>query len=61
MPADPGHHPVIWGKVGQDHRETATGRKVLALIEQGSAAICAHTNLDSAEGGVNTALARGWA
>ena len=51
------HHPVIWGKVGQITDETATGRKVLALIEQGIAAICAHTNLDAAEGGVNTALA----
>ena len=38
------HHPVIWGKVGQITDETATGRKVLALIEQGIAAICAHTN-----------------
>ena len=27
------------------------------MIEQGIAAICAHTNLDAAEGGVNTALA----
>lgn len=51
------HRPVIWGKVGQITDETATGRKVLALIEQGIAAICAHTNLDAAEGGVNTALA----
>ena len=42
------HHPVIWGKVGQITDETATGRKVLALIEQGIAAICAHTNLDAA-------------
>ena len=52
------HHPVIWGKLGQVTDETSTGRKVLALIEQGIAAICAHTNLDAAEGGVNTQLAR---
>lgn len=31
---------------------------MLALIEKGIAAICAHTNLDAAEGGVNTALAQ---
>ena len=52
------HHPVIWGKLGQVTDESATGRKVLALIEKGIAAICAHTNLDAAEGGVNTALAQ---
>lgn len=52
------HHPVIWGKLGQVTDETTTGRKVLALIEGNIAAICAHTNLDAAEGGVNTALAR---
>ena len=53
------HHPVIWGKLGQVTDESATGRKVLALIEKGIAAICAHTNLDAAEGGVNTQLALG--
>lgn len=51
------HHPVIWGKLGQVTDESTTGRNVLALIEQGIAAICAHTNLDVAEGGVNTQLA----
>ena len=28
------HHPVIWGKLGQVTDESATGRKVLALIEK---------------------------
>ena len=51
------HHPVIWGKVGKVTDETTTGRNLLALIENGIAAICAHTNLDAVEGGVNTALA----
>ncbi len=51
------HHPVIWGKLGCVTDDTTTGRNVLALIERGIAAICAHTNLDAAEGGVNTALA----
>ena len=51
------HHPVIWGKLGQVTDESSTGKNVLALIEQGIAAICAHTNLDAAEGGVNTQLA----
>ena len=52
------HHPVIWGKLGQVTDESATGRKVLALIEKGIAAICAHTNLDAAQGGVNDLLAQ---
>ena len=51
------HHPVIWGKLGQVTDESTTGRNVLALIEQGIAAICAHTNLDAVAGGVNDALA----
>lgn len=52
------HHPVIWEKPGRITDETTTGQKLLALIEQQIAAICAHTNLDAAEGGVNTELAR---
>lgn len=52
------HHPVIWGTIGQVTDETSTGRNLLALIEQNIAAICAHTNLDAAEGGVNSELAR---
>lgn len=52
------HHPVIWGKLGQVTDGSSTGERVLSLIEHGIAAICAHTNLDAAEGGVNTELAR---
>lgn len=52
------HHPVIWGTIGQVTDATTTGRNLLALIEHGIAAICAHTNLDAAKGGVNTQLAR---
>ena len=51
------HHPVIWGQIGQVTDETTTGKNLLTLIEHGIAAICAHTNLDAAEGGVNSALA----
>ncbi len=52
------HHPVIWDKLGAVTDEGTTGRRVLALIEHQIAAICAHTNLDAVEGGVNTELAR---
>lgn len=53
------HHPVIFHPVKRLTDETPTGRTLLALAERGIAAICAHTNLDAAEGGVNTQLALG--
>lgn len=52
------HHPVIWGTIGRVTDETTTGRNLLRLIEENIAAICAHTNLDAAEGGVNSVLAQ---
>lgn len=51
------HHPVIFGSVQSITDQTVTGRVLLSLAEQGIAAICAHTNLDAVEGGVNDALA----
>lgn len=51
------HHPVIFGGAQSVTDQTVTGRILLALAEQGIAAICAHTNLDAVEGGVNDALA----
>ena len=52
------HHPVIFGGIKSATDETVTGSNVLALAEKHIAAICAHTNLDAIEGGVNTALAK---
>ena len=54
------HHPVIFRPI---KRATLcagdlTGRKVWSLGRYNIAAICAHTNLDSVEGGVNTVLAK---
>ena len=51
------HHPVIFGGVRSITDRTVTGRVLLSLAEWGIAAICAHTNLDAVEGGVNDALA----
>ena len=51
------HHPVIWGKIGQVTDETTTGKILLMLIQHDISAICAHTNLDAVEGGVNSVLA----
>lgn len=51
------HHPVIFSGVKSVTDRTVTGRILLSLVENGIAAICAHTNLDAVEGGVNDALA----
>ena len=51
------HHPVIFTPVRAVTDESVTGRVLLALIEHHIAAVCAHTNLDAAEGGVNDCLA----
>ena len=51
------HHPVIFHPARSLTDGDPTGRVLLALIEGGVAAICAHTNLDAVQGGVNDALA----
>ena len=52
------HHPVIFQPVKSVTDESVVGRVLLALTENRIAAICAHTNLDAAHGGVNGCLAR---
>lgn len=51
------HHPVLFHPAKSVTDETATGRTLLTLTENKIAAICAHTNLDAAAGGVNSCLA----
>ena len=51
------HHPVIWDAPKSITDESILGRKLLTLITHDIAAICAHTNLDAAKGGVNDCLA----
>ena len=51
------HHPLFFGLkniVDSDN----TGKKIIRLIQNGISAICMHTNLDAAVGGVNTCLAK---
>lgn len=52
------HHPVIFHPVRALTDENTTGEKLLMMAEQGIAGICAHTNLDAAQGGVNCKLAQ---
>lgn len=51
------HHPVIFHPVKSIVKGELTGDKLIALIQNNISAICAHTNLDVAAGGVNDALA----
>ena len=51
------HHPMFFclkNVVDDDIK----GRKIIKLIQNNMSAICMHTNLDAAEGGVNTCLAK---
>lgn len=50
------HHPLIFHKLSGVCTDDPTGRKVIRLVRSGISAICMHTNLDIAEGGVNDAL-----
>ncbi|MBR4231985.1 MAG: Nif3-like dinuclear metal center hexameric protein [Oscillospiraceae bacterium] len=50
------HHPLFFSLKSVTDGD-GIGRKVLALASSGIAAICMHTNLDAANGGVNDALA----
>ena len=55
------HHPVMncaWSPVQTLRDDKPQGRLLLRLVEGGIAAICMHTNLDSAQRGVNDLLAK---
>ena len=48
------HHPVIFHPI----KRVQANDPVYALIAAGLTAVCAHTNLDAAQGGVNDCLAQ---
>ncbi len=50
------HHPLIFFPVKSVTDGNWTGQRILTLAEKGIAAICMHTNLDAAQGGVNDVL-----
>lgn len=55
------HHPLmncVWHKVQHVTTCDAQGRTITTLLKNGVSAICMHTNLDAAEGGVNDQLAK---
>ena len=51
------HHPVIFHPAKSVTDQSVTGRVLLALAENKIGAICAHTNLDAVQSGVNDCLA----
>ena len=51
------HHPLIFTPLRHATTDDLAGRKVLTMARHGISAICMHTNLDAAEGGVNDVLA----
>ena len=55
------HHPVMnckWLPVQTVRSDTPQGHLLMKLLTNGVAAICMHTNLDVAKGGVNDCLAQ---
>ena len=55
------HHPVMncrWHEVQSVVDDNAQGRTLTKLLRGGVSAICMHTNLDAADGGVNDVLAQ---
>ncbi len=51
------HHPLIFRPLPMVTDEAAITRGLMTLVQNGISHFCAHTNLDSAEGGVNNVLA----
>ena len=51
------HHPLFFSLKRVTDNDAA-GCKIIKLIKNNISAICMHTNLDAAEGGVNDALAK---
>jgi len=52
------HHPLIWDPLAAVNGSTRSGRLAAEFIRSGIAFIGAHTNWDSAPGGINDILAR---
>ena len=52
------HHPLIFTPLRHATTDDLAGRKVLTMARHGISAICMHTNLDAADGGVNDCLAK---
>lgn len=50
------HHPIIFEALKRVTEDDIKGRKIIKMLKNGISAVCLHTNMDSAQGGVNDAL-----
>ena len=50
------HHPLLFHPGNRVTEDDSRGQKIIHLVKNDISAICMHTNLDAAEGGVNDAL-----
>ena len=50
------HHPLLFHAIQRVTDDDPKGRKIIEMIRHGISAICLHTNLDAANGGVNDCL-----
>ena len=50
------HHPIIFDPLKRVADDDPCGRKIIRMIRGGISAICLHTNLDTADGGINDCL-----
>lgn len=52
------HHPILLNGIKRIDYSTSEGRMIKALIKNDIALFAAHTNMDTAENGINSALAK---
>ena len=52
------HHPLLFDAIKRVTDDESKGRKIIRMIQNGISAICLHTNMDTADGGVNDCLMR---
>lgn len=50
------HHPLIFDAIKSITDDDTKGKNIIRMLTNGISAICLHTNLDTADGGVNDAL-----
>lgn len=50
------HHPLIFDAIKRVTDDDCIGRKIIRMLTNGVSAICLHTNMDTASGGVNDRL-----
>jgi dinuclear metal center YbgI/SA1388 family protein len=50
------HHPLLFDAIKRVTDDDTKGKKIIRMLTNGISAICLHTNLDTADGGVNDAL-----